>query len=83
MLETYKGKAKLLRSKTISLKGYIENTGFGGRIYADPSRALYRHFGMTEGVSRGSGDEPKPSYVGGVLSTTFISIGVCGYWDIV
>jgi len=54
---------------------YKKNTGFQGRIFADPSRALYRHFGMTENIAAGGKDDPKPSYVENTISTTLKSMG--------
>jgi len=57
------------------LDTYRKNTGFGGRIYADPSRALYRHFGMTENLSSKVQDEAKASYVQDATAVTLKSMG--------
>ena len=50
---------------------FIENTGFFGEIYADPTRALYHTLGMTiESLALTPKGEEKKSYVGPLLSTT-------------
>jgi len=56
------------------LETYKKNTGFEGRIYADPTRTLYHHFGMIENIAAGGKDEPKASYIGGSFSTIATSI---------
>ncbi|EKM61529.1 uncharacterized protein PHACADRAFT_190701 [Phanerochaete carnosa HHB-10118-sp] len=47
------------------IKNYADNTGFRGPIYADPTRALYHHFGLIENLNTTPADEEKKSYLAG------------------
>lgn len=58
----------------------VEDTGFTGEMYAEPSRELYRKLGMTiENLNGPPAGEQKRSYVTGVLSNVMKSIWV-GYF---
>ena len=60
------------------IKNYADNTGFKGPIYADPSRALYRHFGLGENLNTTPAGQEKKSYLAGMsmIGNVFSSIWV-------
>ncbi|KAI0076830.1 hypothetical protein K474DRAFT_1662562 [Panus rudis PR-1116 ss-1] len=47
------------------IKNYAETTQFRGIIYADPSRSLYRIFGLTESLERTPAGKQKRGYLAG------------------
>lgn len=67
------------------LRNYAENTGFQGRIYADPERALYRLFGMTETLAVTPAGQERKSYLAGksrlgnALGSMWVSDGWRGF----
>lgn len=56
-----------------------ETTGFKGPIYADPTRALFRHFDLTSTLQNTPAGEAKKSYMAdkSFLGAVFGSIWVC------
>jgi len=60
------------------IKTYSEHTEFRGPIYADPSRSLFKLFGLTESFGKTPKNEQKKTYsIGSDFSNAFISIWAC------
>ncbi|OCH90542.1 hypothetical protein OBBRIDRAFT_730608 [Obba rivulosa] len=59
------------------IKNYCEATGFTGEMYADPSRALYRTFGLIQNLDLTPAGTEKRSY----LSKSFLGNVVKSIWN--